>query len=95
MPVFTCCSTRRRYRGESGTIVPFQEMLMNASELGSTIQNRRKALRLGQEELAELAGVSVRFLRALEHGKVSVRLDKVLDVLDTLGLEVAVEVRPS
>ena len=68
---------------------------MNANELGSTIQNRRKALRLGQEDLAELAGVSVRFLRALEHGKVSARLDKVLDVLDTLGLEVAVKVRPS
>ena len=68
---------------------------MNANELGSTIHNRRKALRLGQEDLADLAGVSVRFLRALEHGKVSARLDKVLDVLDTLGLEVAVKVRQS
>jgi y4mF family transcriptional regulator len=66
---------------------------MNAAELGTTIENRRKALRLGQEELAELAGVSVRFLRALEHGKVSARLDKVFDVLDTLGLEVVVKVR--
>ncbi len=66
---------------------------MNATELGTTIENRRKALRLGQEELAELAGVSVRFLRALEHGKVSARLDKVFDVLDTLGLEVVVKVR--
>lgn len=66
---------------------------MNATELGTTIENRRRALRLGQEELAELAGVSVRFLRSLEHGKVSARLDKVFDVLDTLGLEVAVKVR--
>lgn len=66
---------------------------MSATELGTTIGNRRKALGLGQEELAELAGVSVRFLRALEHGKVSVRLDKVFDVLDTLGLEVVVKVR--
>ena len=66
---------------------------MNATELGTTIENRRKALRLGQEELAELARVSVRFLRALEHGKVSARLDKVFDVLDTLGLEVVVKVR--
>lgn len=66
---------------------------MGATEFGTTIENRRKALGLGQEELAELAGVSVRFLRALEHGKVSVRLDKVFDVLDTLGLEVVVKVR--
>lgn len=66
---------------------------MIAAELGTTIENRRKALHLGQEELAELSGVSVRFLRALEHGKVSARLDKVFDVLGTLGLEVAVKVR--
>lgn len=66
---------------------------MNPTELGTTIKSRRKALRLGQAELAELAGVSVRFLRALEHGKVSTRLDKVFDVLDTLGLEVVVKVR--
>jgi HTH-type transcriptional regulator/antitoxin HipB len=66
---------------------------VNATELGTTVESRRKALRLGQEELAELAGVSVRFLRSLEHGKVSARLDKVFAVLDTLGLEVAVKVR--
>lgn len=66
---------------------------MDATELGTTIENRRKALRLGQEELAELSGVSERFLRALEHGKVSARLDKVFDVLDALGLEVVVKVR--
>lgn len=66
---------------------------MDARELGGTIENRRKALSLGQEELAELAQVSVRFVRALEHGKVSARLDKVFDVLDALGLEVTVQVR--
>lgn len=66
---------------------------MNATELGTTIESRRKVLRLNQEELAELAGVSVRFLRDLEHGKVSARLDKVFDVLDTLGLDVVVKVR--
>lgn len=66
---------------------------MNARELGVTIESRRKSLRLGQEELAELAQVSVRFVRALEHGKVTARLDKVFDVLDALGLEVTVKVR--
>lgn len=66
---------------------------MDATELGATIERRRRALRLGQEELAELAGVSVRFVRALEHGKVSARLDKVFDTLDALGLEVTVKLR--
>jgi HTH-type transcriptional regulator/antitoxin HipB len=66
---------------------------MNAAQLGVTVEERRRALRLGQEELAELSGVSVRFVRALEHGKVTARVDKVFDVLDALGLEVTVRVR--
>ena len=69
--------------------------MVTDEELGRTIASRRKALRLGQEELAELAGVSVRFLRAVEHGKTSVRLDKLVDVLDALGLELALPVRQS
>lgn len=63
------------------------------STLGAKIGDRRRALKLSQEELAELAGVSVRFVRTLEHGKPSVRLDKVLDVLEVLGLELDVRVR--
>ena len=66
---------------------------MQANELGASIAARRKSLGLGQEELADLAGVSVRFVRALEHGKATARLDKVLDVAVALGLEVAVRVR--
>lgn len=68
---------------------------MNVTELGATIESRRRALRLGQQELAEFAGVSVRFLRALEHGKATSQLDKVASVLDALGLELVVRVRKS
>lgn len=63
------------------------------TELGAKVQERRRVLQLRQEELAELADVSIRFVRTLEHGKSSVRLDKVLDVLDVLGLDLDVRVR--
>ncbi|WP_109471865.1 type II toxin-antitoxin system Y4mF family antitoxin [Ornithinimicrobium cavernae] len=56
---------------------------------------RRRELGLRQVDLAELAGVSERFIRLLESGKTSVRLDKVEPVLEVLGLRlelVAVEV---
>jgi len=36
--------------------------------------------------VAELAGVSERFVHALENGKQSVQLDKVIAVLSALGL---------
>ncbi len=50
------------------------------------VRSRRRHLGLGQAELAELAGVSERFVYALESGKRSVQLDKVLAVLSALGL---------
>ncbi len=54
--------------------------------LGHAIVVRRRQLRLRQDELADLAGVSERFVYALEHGKQSVQLDKALAVLAALGL---------
>lgn len=57
------------------------------------VRDRRKALRLTQDDLADLAGCSPRFVRALEAGKTTVRLDKLLDVFDVVGLELEVSVR--
>jgi y4mF family transcriptional regulator len=50
------------------------------------IRARRRHLGLRQDELADLAGVSERFVYALENGKRSVQLDKVVAVLAALGL---------
>lgn len=58
-----------------------------AVELGRTIADRRKKLGVSQQELAALAGVSVRVLSSLERGKPTIRLDIVIPVLDALGLE--------
>jgi y4mF family transcriptional regulator len=52
----------------------------------NAVRSRRRHLGLRQDELADLAGVSERFVYALEHGKDSVQLDKVLAVLSALGL---------
>jgi len=58
--------------------------------LGVVVRARRRALRLNQAELADLAGVGVAFLYELEHGKATVRMDKVLAVFAVLGLELQV-----
>ncbi|MGH8824463.1 MAG: helix-turn-helix domain-containing protein [Jiangellaceae bacterium] len=47
-----------------------------------------------QEDLADLAGVSLRFVQALEAGKATVRLDRVEAVLEVLGLRITVEPVP-
>lgn len=63
--------------------------------LGRQIRDRRRSLHLTQDDLAELAGASPRFVRALEGGKPGVQMNKVLDVLDVLGLEIELTPRPS
>ena len=54
------------------------------------IKNSRKKHGLTQEELAFKAGVGLRFLRELERGKTTVRLDKVNIVLNMFGKELGV-----
>jgi y4mF family transcriptional regulator len=63
---------------------------MNSTLLlvGNKIKEERKAQSLTQTELANLSGVSVNFLSQLEQGKPSVQMNKVLMVLDTLGLRI-------
>ena len=49
------------------------------------VKRRRKALGLTQPELANRAGVGLRFIRDLEQGKETLRLDKVNQVLSLFG----------
>jgi HTH-type transcriptional regulator / antitoxin HipB len=61
-----------------------------ASSIGAiaaSVRARREALGLRQQEVADLAGVSTRFVHTLETGKPSVQLDRVLAVMHVLGLE--------
>jgi y4mF family transcriptional regulator len=55
------------------------------SEFGKKIQQLRKATSLTQREFSKRVGVGLRFIRDLEQGKPSVRLDKVNQVLEFLG----------
>lgn len=54
------------------------------------IKEKRKSLGLTQTDLAEKAGVGLRFVRDMEQGKPTLRLDKVNQVLDLFGSEMGV-----
>lgn len=51
------------------------------------VKKRRQQAGLTQPELAEKAGVGLRFIREMEQGKETVRLDKVNQVLKLFGYE--------
>ncbi len=56
-------------------------------ELINLVKEKRKQLGLTQQQLAEKAGVGLRFLRELEQGKNTLRIDKVNQVLKLFGYE--------
>ena len=53
------------------------------------VKERRKQLGLTQTDLAEKAGVGLRFVRDLEQGKTTLRMDKVNEVLRLFGHQLA------
>jgi y4mF family transcriptional regulator len=62
--------------------------------ISSLVKAKRKLVKLTQPELARKAGVGLRFIRELEQGKTSLRLDKVNQVLHLFGMEVGAVPRP-
>lgn len=60
--------------------------MMKQDTIHIQIKELRKKLGLTQVEFAKRAGVGLRFLRELEQGKATIRLDKLNQVLDFLGM---------
>lgn len=58
---------------------------MEQKELANFVVQRRKALKLTQQQLADKVGVGLRFVRELEGGKPTLRMDKVNEVLRFFG----------
>lgn len=54
-------------------------------QLNTFVKEKRRLAGLTQPELAEKAGVGLRFVRELEQGKTTLRLDKVNQVLQLFG----------
>lgn len=65
-----------------------------AARLGAFVREQRKAGRMTQEELGELAGVGTRFVSELERGKPTLRLDVVEKVLHVFGRTISHEPAP-
>ena len=58
-------------------------------ELSTFLKDKRKQTNLTQQDLAEKAGVGLRFVRELEQGKNTLRIDKVNQVLRLFGHELS------
>lgn len=63
-------------------------MVKNKMLISEIVKEKRRELGLTQEELARRVGVGMRFIRDVEQGKETVRLDKLNQVFHFFGLEV-------
>lgn len=69
-----------------------QDYKAEAKAIGAQTRTRRKKLGLTQTELADLAGVSAKFVYDLENGKPTIALDRFLLVKNALGLTLTLQV---
>lgn len=61
--------------------------------LQDTIKERRKTLGLSQNDLAEMAGLSLATIKDIERGKGNPSMATVSKIMDVLGLEIIYRVR--
>ena len=77
-----------KYR-RSNNIIP-DEVYFDMNRLSQFVKERRKLLGITQADLAFKSGVGLRFIRDLEQGKKTLRMDKVNQVLIMFGQELGV-----
>ena len=63
---------------------------MEQTTLSKYVKAMRKQYNLTQIDLSEKSGVGLRFVRELEQGKQTLRLDKVNQILNLFGSEIGV-----
>ena len=59
-------------------------------QIAQTVRETRKRLGITQKELALTSGTGLRFIIDLEKGKPTCQIQKVLTVLQTLGIQVQI-----
>ena len=67
-----------------------EEIHASAGPIAGFVRRKRKELGYTQQTLAQRVGVGTRFLKELELGKQTLRLDKVNQVVQFLGGEITV-----
>jgi transcriptional regulator with XRE-family HTH domain len=65
----------------------------NLITLGETIKERRVFLRLNQEDLMEMSGISTKTIQKIEMGKANPSVQTLYKLLDVLGMNFEISVK--
>ncbi|MBI1891401.1 MAG: helix-turn-helix transcriptional regulator [Burkholderiales bacterium] len=80
----------KRPSGKPSENIPLFAQIRTSQELGQFVKQYRTSQKILQADIVGLANTGNRFIVDLEKGKPTLQLQKVLDVLDLIGLEVIV-----
>lgn len=67
--------------------------ITDSKSLGAAIRARRKELEYTQAYLAEFTGLSVTFISDVERGKPTAEIEKVIRLINILGMDITIEKR--
>lgn len=67
--------------------------ITNSSDLGIVIRKRRKKLGYTQQFLSDFTGLSVTFISQVERGKTTAEIEKTIQLINTLGLDLLIQER--
>ncbi|MCF8342926.1 MAG: helix-turn-helix domain-containing protein [Chitinophagaceae bacterium] len=62
-------------------------------DIGKIVQERRNELGLKQQDLAEMANVTIKSIYAIENNKGNPTIDVISKVFNVLGLEIKVQIK--
>ncbi len=68
-------------------------MLINSNDIGKIVQDRRKLLSINQQDLSEMANVTIKTIYAIENNKGNPTIEVLKKVLNVLGLEIKVQIK--
>jgi transcriptional regulator with XRE-family HTH domain len=66
---------------------------MLISEIGNKIKLRRKALKITQSDLSQLANISMNTLYKIERGQTNPTIDIIEKIITVLGLEIKLSIK--
>jgi|688.fasta_scaffold97594_4 y4mF family transcriptional regulator len=68
-------------------------MPINLTDIGKIVHERRHELALNQQDLAEMANVTIKTIYAIENNKGNPTIEVLKKVLNVLGLEIKIQIK--
>lgn len=66
---------------------------MDKQEIGQLMRDRRVELKITQQEVSDMTGISTPIISALENATSNISLSNLLEMLDVLGLDIKIGIK--